>query len=231
MAFHFKQFSIEDDRSSMKVSTDSILLGSWAKADEVCALDIGTGCGLLTLMLAQRFPKLLITAIELDPSSCEQAHHNMENSPWQDRLELVNGDVRSWKPLQQFNTVICNPPYFQDGLTSNHQKRAHARHGKKLSFRELWDVINVMVTNSGSANLVLPYAEYDRLSRAAEQVGWSTSRQLTVHKNSDAPPTLVLSEWRRSQSKLLNDPAELFLHDKKGQYTEEFRLLTKSFYL
>lgn len=231
MAFRFKQFSIEDDRSTMKVSTDSILLGSWAKADEGCALDIGTGCGLLTLMLVQRYPTLMLTAIEMDTSSCEQATQNVRNSPWYNRVEVVHGDVRSWRPPQSFNSVICNPPYFKEGLLSDLQTRAHARHDKTLSFKELWNSIDAMVSEDGNANLVVPYGEFDRLSSAASGAGWSMCRQLAVHKNSDSPPTLVLSEWRREQSLTSIESDELYLHEKNGKYTEEFKALTNDFYL
>jgi tRNA1Val (adenine37-N6)-methyltransferase len=215
----------------MKVSTDSILLGSWAKADEGCALDIGTGCGLLSLMLAQRFQDLKITAIDIDEASCQQSLQNAQRSPWKDRMEIIQNDVRTWRPQEPFDTVICNPPYFDEGLVSQRDVRANARHGIMLSFKELWTSIDSLVKQDGNANLVMPATEFERLSEAANEVGWYTSRRTEVLKYLGSAPGLILTEWKRSQAEISPKVETLVIHEVGGGYTAAFKELTADFYL
>ena len=109
--FTFKQFTIRHDRCAMKVGTDGVLLGAWTDVSHSCRLfDIGTGTGLIALMLAQRCPKASITAIDIDAEAVEQAHENILSSPWKDRVEVLLQDICTFPANQQFNTIVSNPP-------------------------------------------------------------------------------------------------------------------------
>jgi tRNA1Val (adenine37-N6)-methyltransferase len=135
--FHFKQFSIRQDRSAFKVGTDGVLLGAWTDVAGVeTVLDVGTGTGLLALMLAQR-SAARITAIEIDGPSSDQARENTAASPWHNRISIMNTSLQDFRPEGRFDLVISNPPFFQDSLRPPDNDRAISRHDALLTLKEL----------------------------------------------------------------------------------------------
>ena len=139
--FRFKQFTVYQDKTPMKVNTDSVMLGSWCNHNfpsEI--LDIGTGTGILALMAAQRFPNAKITAIEILPEAADEAKHNFTLSHWSDRIELINDDFRKFATFtkQKFDLIITNPPYFENQLLPNDEYLQIAKHTQNLSYDELF---------------------------------------------------------------------------------------------
>lgn len=127
--FRFKQFTVRHDRCAMKIGTDAILLGAWAAAVEPeRILDIGTGSGIIALMLAQRFPTANVTAVEIDLAACEQACGNFAAAPFYDRLTLTRSAVQDFRSKDQYDLVVCNPPWIQRSLKSPDAARTMARH-------------------------------------------------------------------------------------------------------
>src|SRR5205085_2984467 len=116
--FQFKQFRVQQEATAMKVSTDACIQGAWTPIEPFVknVLDIGTGTGLLSLMVAQRNNHILIDAIELDENAAQQATENIHASPWGDRINIVNGDIRNYTFNRQYDLIICNPPFFQNSL-------------------------------------------------------------------------------------------------------------------
>ena len=140
--FRFRQFSIEDDRSTMKVGTDGVLLGVLAQCRGTRILDLGTGSGLIALMLAQRFPTATAEAIDVDETSVLQARENFQRSPWGDRLTAIVTDARLYKPACSYDLVVSNPPFFAQSLKSPEARRTLARHNDTLSTAELLQCVS-----------------------------------------------------------------------------------------
>jgi len=155
--FQFQQFRINQDRSAMKISTDAVLLGALAKAENpVQILDIGTGTGVIALMLAQRFPQAKITALELDDEAAGQARENFEESSFADRLKVFAMRIQDFESTLKFDLIVSNPPYFPDHLKSSDQKRNQALHTDQLSFEELLQKSSELLSEKGSFWVILP---------------------------------------------------------------------------
>jgi len=227
--FKFKRFDIYGGLSGMPVSTDSVLLGAWINADQnKSILDIGTGTGLLSLMCAQRFSLARITAIEIDQAAYEAAKINFEISPWNERISLIHDDIRHWKSNLYFDTIVCNPPYFNSGEQSKISNRALARHTNSLSHLRLLEISKQLITPQGKANYILPYTEGMAFIKIAEEQGWFVSRLCEITPTDTKPVNRILMELCcqttiTKQTKLMINQA--------GQYTPDFIALTKDFYL
>ena len=134
--FDFKQFSVANKLSAMPVSTDSVLIGAWCNVDDAFrALDVGTGTGVIALMLAQRNPNLTVDAIDIDENSTLEASDNFANSPWSNRLNISLADFNDWQG--KYDLVVSNPPFFIDGIHSPNVARASARHAQSLTYKQL----------------------------------------------------------------------------------------------
>ncbi|MBR4650190.1 MAG: methyltransferase [Prevotella sp.] len=157
--FHFKQFDIRQDHAAMKVGTDSDLLGALAEGGERI-LDIGTGTGVLALMMAQRFPKANITAIDIDADAILDASYNFSHSPFADRLTLHHCSLKDFVKVRVkvnlFDSILCNPPYFDKSLEAPDKGRARARHTSSLPFSELIESAYELLQDDGIFSVILP---------------------------------------------------------------------------
>ena len=181
--FQFKQFTIHQDKCAMKVSTDACIEGAWAPiADDVVdVLDIGTGTGVLSLMLAQRNSSIHIDAIELDADAAIQAKENVSASPWADRVQMMQGDVTTHQFTKQYDMVICNPPFFNNSLLGDDAQRNSVRHTISLSYDALLAVLQNVLKPTGYAAVLLPAAEHDVWQNLLLKNGWGITRFLQVH--------------------------------------------------
>ena len=138
-SFQFKQFTINQDRCAMKVGTDGTLLGAWANAPKgPCRiLDIGTGTGLVALMMAQRYPESQVVGIDIDRDAIIQAQENVDASPFSERITIINEDATKIDDKEVFDAIVCNPPYFVDSLTCPESQRTLARHTVTLTYEQL----------------------------------------------------------------------------------------------
>ncbi len=213
----------------MAVSTDGILLGAWAKlTDDGSILDIGTGTGLLALMCAQRTETSHITAIDLDSEAITAARKNVEQSPWANRIEVHQADIQTYSSPHTFEHIVCNPPYFNSGETSNRQARAMARHTHSLSHQALLSTCQRLLNSCGCASFILPNAEGKAFIEMAQQQGWYVERLCFVNTTERKPAyrllfTLVKNPCTTAQS-------HLTIHQNAG-YSAEFIRLTRDFYL
>lgn len=228
--FDFKQFSIYHDRSTMKVGTDGVLLGAWTDITQAKRiLDVGTGSGVIALMLAQRTQEgIHIDAIDISPTDCEQARENATRSPWPNKIAVHN------KSLQQFESkpydlVISNPPYFINSYKPPTLNRANARHTETLEHRELLTHAKRLLTNTGKLAVVLPYAEANQFHTIAEHDGWHCSRKCTFKTRINKPIERVLLEFQSTDSQLKEEI--LVLYDENSEWSKAYRDLTKDFYL
>ncbi len=213
----------------MPVSTDGVLLGSWAYVENInTLLDIGTGTGLLALMSAQRNDQLAITAVDIDRSAIESAQYNFQASPWQERLKLLEGNILELNFDSQYDGIVCNPPYFNSGEQSANEQRAIARHTNSLSHHALLRRCYDLTTPSGLASFILPLVEGEQFIALASDLNWYIRRLCYVKTTKTKDPSRLLIEL----SKVKAEPQEstLTIHSNDG-YSDEFRSLTQNFYL
>ncbi|GAA0880493.1 methyltransferase [Algoriphagus jejuensis] len=155
--FQFQQFRVNQDRCAMKISTDAVLLGSLAKAEyPTKILDIGTGTGVIALMLAQRFPDATVRAVELDEDAANQSLENFQESPFSKRMSLFQGRIQDFPAEEKYELIVSNPPFFPDHLKSHDAKRNKALHTDELSFEELIGKVSALLSPSGTFWVILP---------------------------------------------------------------------------
>ena len=228
--FAFKQFTIRHDRCAMKVGTDGVLLGAWTDLSHSRRiLDIGTGTGLIALMLAQRCMDARITAIDLDSAAVEQAQENIQASPWKDRTEALQQDICTYHPNGTFDTIVSNPPYFIDSLKCPDGQRSTARHTDTLDADRLIGKVSELLTSDGRFSIILPAEQTEDLIRVAGEKGLHPSHQTWVITRPGLSPKRILMEFRKTPITL--QPDELVIELERHVYSEEYIALTKEFYL
>jgi tRNA1Val (adenine37-N6)-methyltransferase len=232
MPFNFKQFSVDDALCAMKVGTDSVLLGAWAdveKSQQI--LDIGTGCGLLALMAAQRCGAE-ITAIDIHQPSAAQAQHNFELSPWAERLNVHCISLQDFSETVniKFDHLITNPPYFINSLKSPDNGRNTARHNDELPLKSLVEFSAQLLTDAGRLSVVFPFADSQLLINLAEDSSLSLKRQLIIIPKQGKEPNRILLEFTKKPVKNIENTT-LTIREINGKYTQEYIDLTESFYL
>lgn len=231
-AFNFKQFSVAHDRCSHKVGTDGVLLGSWVNIVETDKriLDIGTGSGLIALMLAQRTnDDVRIDAIEIEQEDTEQARENVARSPWPARISVVNTSAQKFNPQTPYDLVISNPPYFTNSLLPPAHDRKRARHTGSLGFQDLLETVARNLSPHGRFAVILPCSEAQQLMSMAKLFKLFPLRTSTFHARKHKPPERRLIEF--SYSKVTPQNTEIILYEKGDHWSEDYRLLTKEFYL
>jgi tRNA1Val (adenine37-N6)-methyltransferase len=227
--FSFKQFTVYHDRCAMKVGTDGVLLGAWTDVHSAChILDIGTGTGLISLMLAQRCDAR-IKAIDIDRDAVEQAKGNIAASPWKDRIEVELQDVCRYSPDVRFDVIVSNPPYFVNSLKCPDEQRNTARHTDNLDFENLIAAVSRLLHAEGTFSVIIPTDGMDVFLSTALRYGLHLSRQTLVHTKPGAIPKRVLLAFRRQPVQcVVND---LTIELSRHVYSDEYTALTKDFYL
>lgn len=232
--FHFKQFRVEQDRCVMKVCTDACAFGAWADvSDAKRILDIGTGTGLLALMAAQRNPEALNDAVEIDKEAAQQAGENFQNSPFSSRINIFNSAIQNFIPGYQYDAILVNPPFFQNDLRSPDPKINQAHHAVNLTFDELLESVNKLLTNEGIWHILLPLEESKRLNMSAMGRGWLKQSELLLYHSFKHEPFRLMSTFSRNPAN--NEPTlseSLAIYEPEGTtYTLAFRQLLRDFYL
>lgn len=230
--FRFKQFTVYQEQAAMKVGTDGVLLGAWATiGDNVNRiLDIGTGTGIVALMLAQR-SIAQIDAVEIDESSAKQAKANFELSQWANRLAVHQTDFQSYSKscVLKYDLVVSNPPYFSRSLKSPELARTLVRHTDLLPHNQLLEGVSLVLSATGSFCAVFPYTEGNVFVAIAATHGLYCNRRLNIYSIPGKPVIRVLLEF--SFSRGLMEEQDIYIHNKEGHYTEAYKNLTKDFYL
>lgn len=230
--FVFKQFSVTQQRSAMKIGTDSVLLGCLCEVDGAQrVLDIGTGTGLLALMLAQRNQQATITAVELDVDAAVEARENIHRSPWRSRIEVVQQSIQHFaqETTQQFDFIISNPPYFEAGknvVIENHSRTA-ARQTDHLSFTALVQVVHQLLTPNGSFWLILPTAEAAIFAQEAQGV-LQLQHQIWLHQKQGKAPNRVIMHWKKQAHQTTE--AHFVVFNDDGTPSEAYKKNARDFY-
>ncbi len=229
--FNFKKFTIYHDRCTMKVGTDGVLLGAWAKVDAADnILDIGSGSGIISLMLAQRTsPSILIDAVEIETEDAQQARENILQSPWYQRIKMHQDAIQNYHPDKKYDLIISNPPYFQNSFKPPDPKRGSTRHTVLLPFTDLIVSVKRLIAHHGTFNVILPYQEGLEFIHIATQSKMYCTRQWSLRTRQEKQIERWLLEFSNQNSG--KEEGEMILYDASNKWSEAYKQLTKDFYL
>ena len=228
--FRFKQFAVVNDRTAMKVGTDGVLLGAWCPAEGARhVLDVGTGCGVIALMIAQRNASAVINAIDIDHDAIEEATLNFKASPWGERLTAIEGDFNELQTAERYDLIVSNPPYFTNGVLPTGDARTQARHTGTLSYRQLIEGASRLLSDDGTLALITPTDAEQDIIEAATFASLPVRRLTRVIPVEDAAPKRTL--WLLSRRDMAYCEDTLTIAHRDGTFTSDYVALTGAFYL
>lgn len=230
-AFHFKQFSISDDNCAMKLSGDAILLGAIAEPGQSKnILDIGTGCGILALMLAQK-SHALVDAVEIDAPCAQQASQNFQQSKWNDRIKIHHASIMDYaeKCSKKYDFIICNPPYFQGQLKSSCPAKSNARHDSSLDFSRLGHCVSRLLPETGIFWAIMPVSEKNKFLKAFLTGGLYCFKNIFISDKPGREPKRLISCFSMSIPDSVSEQT-LAIKNPDNSPSADFIALTKEFY-
>ena len=231
--FHFKQFEIQHHKSGHKVGTDGVLLGAWTSLvnnpNEI--LDIGSGTGLIALMMAQRSYAGTIDAIEINENAFEECVNNFENSIWNDRLFCYHGDVieLALEPDLEYDLIVCNPPFFKKPVKSTMDDRNQSRQQFTLSYESLIHAVKSLLSEKGEFSTIIPYSDHDEFIKLARNKKIFPFKITHVKGNEKTEAKRSLIQLCQNKNPI--ETNELILEVERHKYTEAYKALVKPFYL
>ncbi len=232
--FQFKQFSVNQDQTAMKIGTDGVLLGAWTTIENnpKAILDIGTGTGIIALMLAQRSNAEQIDAFEIDESAYEQAVENFENSPWSDRLFCFHAGLDEFleEPEDEYDLIVSNPPFFSEDFRSENEQRDLARFQEAMPFEDLVEAADLLLSENGIFSVIIPFHEEDRFIELCAEVELFPIKITRVKGAQNTKIIRSLLAFKRFELAVLTAD-ELVIEISRHEYTPEYISLTKDFYL
>lgn len=256
--FRFKQFEIEQDRCAMKVGTDGVLLGAWAQGGRRI-LDIGSGTGLISLMMAQRFPEAEVVGIDMDADACGQARENVMASPFRDRVEIeccrlqdfggaseaaeasgtaevlkadggASETAEGLKAAGVFDAIVSNPPFFVDSLKNPDSKRTMARHTDSLPFRDLFAGVKRLLSDDGVFSAIVPLEVVEQFVAESCILGFYLIRKCGVKTVERKQPKRFMLSFAKHRISPYEEHVETMM-DSHGNRSEWYRKITEEFYL
>ena len=230
--FQFRQFVVHQQRCAMKVGTDGTLLGAWAAvpSGQCRILDIGTGTGLIALMMAQRFPEAEVTGIDIDEDAVTQAVENVSLSPFSERIRIYRQDIVNFTDIIGFDAIVSNPPYFVDSLACSDDQRTIARHAVSLTYEQLMHQVYRLLKDEGRFSVVVPSDCRAKIEAAACLEGFFTTRVCLIKTTPRKQPKRQLIEFQKHPVSEL-DISEGVIEVSPNVRSEWYQQLTKEFYI
>jgi tRNA1Val (adenine37-N6)-methyltransferase len=232
--FQFKKFTIQQDKTAMKVGTDGVLLGAWAPIDNnpKSILDIGAGTGLISLMLAQRTNAQQIDALEIDEEAYEQATDNFENSPWNDRLFCFHAGLDEFveEPEDDYDLIVSNPPFFTEDFKSTDEGRNLARFVDAMPFEQLIEAADLLLSENGIFAVIIPFKDEEKFINLAGEFELYPIKVTRVRGTFTTPVIRSLIAFKKFEMPVLITD-ELVIEISRHEYTNEYTALTQDFYL
>jgi tRNA1Val (adenine37-N6)-methyltransferase len=216
----------------MKVGTDAVLLGTWVDPRQAqTLLDIGTGSGVIALILAQRTAQrhARIDAVEFEAADAAQARHNAERSPWSQNIQIHHTPIQDFMPGITYDLIVTNPPYFSNSQMPPNQRRGQTRHTTTLDHQTLIRQAGRLLSANGTFNVVLPFTEGTAFVALASQAGFNLTRQYAFRTRQEKPVERWLLEFSRQP--MQEDTGEILLYDQGDEWSVAYRKLTSQFYL
>ena len=232
--FQFKKFDVNQDRCAMKIGTDGVLLGAWTPIENnpFSILDIGTGTGVIALMLAQRTNAEQIDALEIDEQAYEQATDNFEKSPWSDRLFCFHAGLDEFveEPEDEYDLIVSNPPFYSEDFKSENEQRDLARFQDAMPFEDLIEAADLLLSENGIFSVIIPFKEENRFLALAKEFELYPLK--ITHVKGTPTTEIKRSLVAFSRNKNIDFPIdELIIETARHLYTAEYIELTKDFYL
>lgn len=234
-SFTFRQFEIQQDRCAMKVGTDGVLLGAWAEGGKRI-LDIGSGTGLISLMMAQRYPEAHVVGIDMDDDACGQARENVVASPFADRVEIVVSRLQDFGlanaggSYAEFDAIVSNPPFFLNSLKNPDSKRSMARHADSLPFRDLFAGVKRLLSDNGVFSVVIPVDVLEPFEAEACFSGFCIVRKCLIKTVERKYPKRCLVAFARHRQGRLEQTVECMM-DREGNRSPWYAKITEEFYV
>lgn len=232
--FSFKKFSVNQDRTAMKIGTDGVLLGAWSPIPEnaFSVLDIGSGTGIIALMLAQRSNAEQIDAVEIDEEAYEQATENFENSPWSDRLFCFHAglDELIEEPEDEYDLIISNPPFYTENYKTEDIQRDLARFEDAMPFEMLVEAADLLLSENGIFSVIIPFKEEENFLALAKEFELYPMKITRVKGTPTSEIKRSLLAFKRFATNEI-EINELVIETERHVYTAEYIALTKDFYL
>jgi tRNA1Val (adenine37-N6)-methyltransferase len=232
--FQFKQFAVNQDQCAMKIGTDGVLLGAWVPIDTSpnSILDIGTGTGIIALMLAQRCDAHQIDALEIDENAYEQAVDNFESSPWSDRLFCFHAGLDEFveEPEDEYDLIVSNPPFYVEDYRSDNAQRDLARFADAMPFEDLIEAAALLLSENGIFSVIIPFKEEASFIALAEEYELYPIKITRVKGTPTTEIKRSLLAFKRFELPVLL-AEELIIETARHQYTPEYIELTEDFYL
>lgn len=234
--FQFKKFKVNQDKTAMKIGTDAVLLGAWCSLNHSInnVLDIGSGTGIISLMIAQRSDIMTIDTVELDENAYEQTVENFENSDWADRLFCYHADFKEFadelfEEDETYDLIISNPPFYTDTFESTDDSRNKARFTSSLSFENLIVGVSKLLSEHGIFSVIIPFKEEEHFVTLANENNLFLNRVCHVQGNPLSEIKRSLLSFSFNKSNTIKE--HLIIETARHQYTKEYIDLTKDFYL
>lgn len=229
-SFSFRQFTVYHDRCAMKVGTDGVLLGAWANGGRNI-LDIGTGTGLIAMMMAQRFADASVTAVEIDHDAASQAIENVTSSPFATRITIEETSIQAFVSQEKFDAIVSNPPFFADSLKNPDSRRATARHTDTLPFGELLAAAKRLLTADGEFSAIVPADGLESFTSEAYLAGFTVARRCMLRTTPRKQPKRTLIALRHAAAAGDTQTDSQCLMNADGSRSEWYNTLTEDFYL
>ena len=215
----------------MKIGTDGILIGAWVNVSKKFrALDIGSGTGIITIMLCQRNLNLELDSVELSNSAIMDAKINIENCNWSDRIKLFHQDLKDFHPNSNYDLIVSNPPYFKKSLQPSNSERSKARHQNDLKLEDILKFSNQNLTKDGSLNIILPFEQKKEAIEFAKKHGLNAIRECAVYPKPNKAPHRILIEFSRTENKQMIKESLVIEEAGRHNYSEDYKKLTREFY-
>ena len=228
--FEFKEFTIHQNNAAMKIGTDGILLGAWADlSDKKKGIDIGSGTGVISIMLCQRNEILEIDSIEVSERAVVDAKKNIKNCKWNKRIKLKHADLKLFSTENKYDLIISNPPYFKKSLKPKDLDRLKARHEESLNYKDVLNFSEKHLLKNGTINLILPIDQKQEVIEYAEKFGLYVNKECIVFPKPNKNPHRLLIELSKTK-KTLESQSLIIENDGRHNYTDNYKKLTREFY-
>lgn len=231
--FRFRRFVVHQDRCVMKVGTDSVLIGAWAHGGNRI-LDVGTGTGVVAMMMSQRFSDAMVDAVDIDADACVQAEANVAESPFASHIKVWHMSVQQFaeQPAMEgtFQSVVSNPPFFENALKAPEKARNMARHTDALPFGQLFASVRKVMAKEGEFSVIIPFDYRQRLETEASLCGFFFSRVCAVRTTPSKQPKRYMLAFRLSPPTEI-EQEEGLLESSPGVRSPWYQSLTRDFYL
>ena len=228
--FKFKKFNVDQSGCAMKINTDGVLLAALAESENPTKiLDIGTGTGVLALMMAQRFPGAKVHAVEIDEQASATASKNFQLSVFNERLNIRNVAIEQYSNSEKFDLIISNPPFFVNDLKNTEEKKGIARHASEQFFANLLLKVDAILADAGNFWFILPVKQAEALIENAKQFKIYASKIIQLHSDASKPAFRYIVNLNRSKADVSVE--HFYIYESEKTYTKEYKLLLKDFFL